>query len=352
MKQFKYTLDKSSKKFPCPKCNKRTFVKYIETETGNYLNDTIGRCDRQTNCGYHNPPNGEYNNTFEVVNVPPPEPSFHDYNLVNESGRNYKQNNFVQFLKTIFSDAEVKEAISKYLIGTSKRWNGATIFWQIDMFERVHAGKILQFGLNGKRFKDKEGKGLIDWTHSILKRNHLIQDFNLKQCLFGLHLIKDAKHNTIALVEGEKTAVIMSVFKPEYTWLSTGSKSGLKYDFLKAIKQYKIVAFPDKSEYADWLKKAFELNTLGFKIEVNDWIEKQSDLEDGTDLADVLISLKQNAINNKSSENQIDYTETECKVHRLEEKFPELRNLIDFFDLCDEYSNEIRLTDHLKNKKE
>lgn len=343
MKLFKFTLDKSSKKFVCPKCIKKSFVKYIKTETGNYLTDEFGRCDRETNCGYHCSPKGEFENMLEVLNKPQTEPSFHDYNLVHLSGRNYKQNNFVQFLRTIFSDAEVKEAISKYLIGTSKRWNGATIFWQIDNFECVHAGKILQFGLNGKRFKDKEGKGLIDWTHSILKRNHSIQEFNLKQCLFGLHLIKDTKQNTIALVEGEKTAVIMSVFKPEYIWLSTGSKSGLKHDFLQPIKHYKIIAFPDKSEYVDWLKKAFELNKLGFKIEINDWIEKQSDFEDGTDLADVLISLKQNAKNNKSSENQIIYTETESKVHRLEEKFPDLRNLIDYFDLCDEYSNEIRL---------
>ena len=132
MKQYKYNLDKSSKKFVCPKCNKRTFVKYIETETGYYLNDEFGRCDRETNCGYHSTPKGEFKNTFEIVNTLPPEPSFHDYSLVSQSGRSYKQNNFIQFLKTLFSEAEVKEAITKYLIGTSRRWNGATVFWQID----------------------------------------------------------------------------------------------------------------------------------------------------------------------------------------------------------------------------
>lgn len=105
MKQYKYNLDKSSKKFICPKCNKRTFVKYLETETGIYLAEEFGRCDRETNCGYYSTPTGEFTNTFEVVDIPTPEPSYHSYDLVSQSGRNYKQNNFVQFLKTLFTEA-------------------------------------------------------------------------------------------------------------------------------------------------------------------------------------------------------------------------------------------------------
>ena len=33
MERFRYSLDKSSKKFVCPNCNKKTFVLYIDTET-------------------------------------------------------------------------------------------------------------------------------------------------------------------------------------------------------------------------------------------------------------------------------------------------------------------------------
>ena len=113
MKQYKYNLDKSSKKFICPKCNKKAFVKYLETETGNYLGNEFGRCDRESNCGYYSTPTGEHKNTYEVIDKPPPEPSFHEYNLVSQSGRNYKQNNFIQFLKTLFTEVEVKEVILK-----------------------------------------------------------------------------------------------------------------------------------------------------------------------------------------------------------------------------------------------
>jgi hypothetical protein len=49
---YQRTLDKSSKKFSCPNCTKRTFVKYVEIETGNYLADNFGRCDRESKCGY------------------------------------------------------------------------------------------------------------------------------------------------------------------------------------------------------------------------------------------------------------------------------------------------------------
>lgn len=285
MKQYRYTLDKSSKKFTCPKCHKKTFVKYTETESGNYLED-FGRCDRESNCNYHITPKGEYKNTFEVVNIPKPEPSFHDYHLVNQSRRNYDQNNFVKFLKTIFSDFEVNQAIQKYSIGTSKHWRGATVFWQIDNLKNVRHGKILQYvPETGKRYKDVNGKALIHSVRAILQ----LKNFNLCQCLFGLQLINDSLRKTIAIVESEKTAVIMSLFKPEYIWLSTGGKGFLKYEMLTPIKQFKIVAFPDKGEYKDWLNKAIELNGFGFKIALNDWLEN-SNYENGTDLADVYIS--------------------------------------------------------------
>ena len=42
MTQYKYHLDKTSKKFNCPKCNKKRFVKYVETETNITLKANMG----------------------------------------------------------------------------------------------------------------------------------------------------------------------------------------------------------------------------------------------------------------------------------------------------------------------
>ena len=289
MKQYKYSLDKSSKKFICPKCHRKTFVKYIENETGNYANEIFGRCDRETKCNYHYKPTGESESTFETTFIPKPKPkpNFYDYSLVLQSKCNYEHNNFIKFLKTIFSDFEIKQAIEKYHIGTSRHWNGATVFWQIDALQRVRHGKILQYDCKtGKRYKDKNRKPLIQSVRAVLQ----LKNFNLCQCLFGLHLIDNSFCKTIAIVESEKTAIIMSLFKPEYLWLATGGKGFLKNDMLQPIKRCNIVAFPDKGEHKDWFNKSTELNLIGYKIEVNDWLEN-SNYEIGTDLADVYIGL-------------------------------------------------------------
>lgn len=287
MNQYKYSLDPSSKKFVCPRCNKQTFVKYIDNTNGNYLDDEFGRCDRETNCAFHNPPKNQKVGIF-VNHKPKPksQPSFHSLEILEKSFSDNGENNFIEFLKTLFADEQVREVVSKYFIGTSKHYKGATIFWQIDNAENIHAGKILQYiAETGKRAKTKDGQAMINWVHSINKR----KEFILEQCLFGLHLINETNQKTIAIVESEKTAVIMSVFKPEYIWLATGSKQGFKQSMLEPIKRFKIVAFPDKSEYEDWNHRAIELNTKGFKISVSDWIEK-TDLDTGSDLADAFIN--------------------------------------------------------------
>ena len=53
---YSFILDKSSKKYSCPECNKKTFVKYVDSTTGDYLPDRFGRCDRESNCGYFKTP--------------------------------------------------------------------------------------------------------------------------------------------------------------------------------------------------------------------------------------------------------------------------------------------------------
>src|SRR5690606_11520271 len=44
--EYRYILDKSSKKHLCPECGKKRFVRYIDIETGDYLPEQYGRCDK------------------------------------------------------------------------------------------------------------------------------------------------------------------------------------------------------------------------------------------------------------------------------------------------------------------
>lgn len=178
----------------------------------------------------------------------------------------------------------------------SKKWKGATVFWQIDSEQKIQHGKIMLYnsdtGKRSYRNEIEKEQPFFSSVRAVLK----LKDFQLKQCLFGLHLINETTDKLVAIVEGEKIAIIMSFFKPEYIWLATGSKGGFKYEYLKPLKDYKIIGFPDKSEYHFWLNIAMELNQIGFDIKINDWLEK-TDYPKGTDFADIYIQEKTNTKN-------------------------------------------------------
>lgn len=87
-------------------------------------------------------------------------------------------------------------------------------------------------------------------------------------------------------------------------------------------------------------RQSNELNQLGFKIIVNDWLEN-SNYEKGIDLADVYIDEVKNGVANQIDD-LADYTSVEKTVHRLEQLTPEIRTLIETFDLTDSYGNKIR----------
>ncbi len=319
----KLIFDKNRKRAKYCPCNKKNtdgkFVPYVDFDNKGYCFS----CDKTFL------PNLDKANYIKAeFNYKPPLPiSYHNPNLIIQSSRNFKENNFILFLKTLFTEDEVKEVIKKYLIGTSKYWKGATIFWQIDNNQNIRNGKIMLYNSNnGKRKKD-DAKTYITSVRSVLQ----LKDYNLKQCLFGLHLISETSSTTIAIVESEKTAILMSLFKPEYTWLATGSKSGFKYEMLKALKQFNLIAFPDKSEYNDWFDRAIELNTLGFKIKVSKWIEK-IDASKGTDLADIYINSFLNVQEPKIQKQTIRSNE-ELIVEKMARKNPAMIKLINTFDL-------------------
>ena len=167
-----------------------------------------------------------------------------------------------------------------FVTGTNHFWNNATVFWQINNKELIQGAKIMLYDrFTGKRIKEPYNH--INWLHKATKE----PDFNLSQCLFGLHRINEDYLKTVAIVESEKTAIVMSILLPNFIWLATGSKGNFKLELLEPIKKRKIIVFPDKGEFDNWSKKTIELNNLGFTIVVSELIE-QTDFENGFDLAD------------------------------------------------------------------
>jgi hypothetical protein len=283
---YKFSLDRSSKKFICPQCRKKRLVRYIDNSSGSYLSDQYGRCDRESNCGYHLRPSG--NKTLidiEKFEYKPIAPSYITKDVVLESYNNISKNNFLVFLTKYFPSDQIEEVQRKYVIGSSNYWSGATVFWQIDQNQKVRAGKIMVYDTQtGKRVK--KPRPLINWIHTVYKYN----DYVLQQCLFGIHNLKfHPKDKVVCIVESEKTAIIMSMLLPKYLWLATGSKSNFKEKLLKPLKKYKIVAYPDKSEYEDWKMVSDKLDILGYRIKCSDLMEIKTNVK-GFDLVDLLIN--------------------------------------------------------------
>lgn len=279
MSNFKYSLAKRGK-IICVGCGKKTAVPYIENETGNIVPGAM-RCDREQSCSYHEKPESNSIIYIPKVEIVKPETDYIHLKVLEKHFLNENDCKLITFLKKRFDNIQIKKSRYDYFISNK---SGNTIFWQIDQLERVRSGKIMAYNPeNGKRIKDENGKAHINWMHK--------QPFNLKQCLFGLHLTKEDKIKTIAIVESEKTAVIMSMYEPSFIWLATGSLNGFKLEYLSPIKLRKIIAFPDKGCFEIWNETSKKLNEKGFNIEVSDCLETENNCEIGNDIADEYLKL-------------------------------------------------------------
>lgn len=93
------------------------------------------------------------------------------------------------------STEEAEKLFRKYNVGTSKKWEGATVFWQKNREGQFRTGKIMLYNKGaGKRVKEPYSH--ISWVHKEMG----ISNFQLDQCLFGEHLLM-TEHKPVALVE-------------------------------------------------------------------------------------------------------------------------------------------------------
>lgn len=217
------------------------------------------------------------------------KPSYIPQETFKFSLNNYKSNNFVKYLISVFGIELSNEILRNYFIGTSNYFNGASIFWQIDLKGNIRTGKIMVYSPNtGKRTNQ----------FGFLHKNINSPNFSLKQCFFGEHLLKD-KTKPIAIVESEKTACIASVYLPKFTWLACGGLEGLKKEKCHVLKGRQVSLFPDLSEKAKngltafnkWSNKAKELSYIT-TFSVSDLLESKASInerEQGLDIADYLL---------------------------------------------------------------
>ena len=331
----RYILEKGSKKHICPNCGKKRFVRYIDTQTGEYLPEQYGRCDRESKCGYFlNPYKDGYakaiwkqeqgNKTDWKPQTPKPKKkplnktkrAYIPFEVLNRTLAGYEQNTFIQNLLLQvpypFEVQDIEKVISLYHLGTIQAGyrKGAVTFPFIDIQGKVRAVQV-------KQFDQQNHTTRTDFLHSIIEKHctrnnkplpEWLEAYNKNDikvsCLFGEHLLSKYPHNPVALVEAPKTAIYGTLYFgfPEQPtnllWLAVYNLSSLNLNKCKPLKGRNVYLFPDLSKdskaFELWSNKAKEIqNQLqGTYFYVSDLLEQlapQQDKEQGKDIADYLI---------------------------------------------------------------
>lgn len=302
-----------STRHTCPECGqKQSFTLYLDGNTNEPIHRTVGKCNRESKCGYHYTPKQYFidnpsfspplgggwvgsHSTSEISNQivkkidPPQPPGTITFSFVEKSA-SYKSN-FVRFLCEILTDKQIEYVAEHYALGATK--NKEVIFWQIDITGKVHTGKIMQYNPEtGKRIKHESGA--IDWVHSKLKKSGTLpEDYNLQQCFFGEHLLTIYPEATVCIVESEKSALISAAIFPNFVWLASGGIQGLAVDKCKVLKDRTVILYPDLNAFDKWNEKASLIkNQCSCEITVSTLLEDISTPEakaKGLDVTDFLI---------------------------------------------------------------
>jgi hypothetical protein len=123
----------------CPSCQQRekTFSLYIDTVTGEHIHPSVGRCNRESNCGNHYTPKQYFQDNNISFDLPKPiaykpQPfvvqakptSFISVEVFKASLKAHETNHFIQFLINLFGVEVASQLVSRFFIATSKHWKG------------------------------------------------------------------------------------------------------------------------------------------------------------------------------------------------------------------------------------
>ena len=179
---------------------------------------------------------------------------------------------------------QMQRAVQRYRLGRSR--DGGVIFWQIDTLGQIFDGKIMHYRPDGHR--DHQRKPY--WVSSALKRHYLKDDPQVaagipsRHCLFGTHLLMEdvrCKMADVAVVEAEKTAVILSEVYPDFLWLAAGGLYELSAAKLFPLRGRRIILFPDTdpdgTAFSTWYRVTLEAQQLlGQTIHLSPLLEQKA----------------------------------------------------------------------------
>lgn len=196
-------------------------------------------------------------------------------------------------LFNLFPRDLVLKAIDEYHVGfeyfDTGRLDRSVLYWQVNEDGDILNAKRICYKAGGHR--DKQVPPMLIWARK-------------PQCLYGLHrYTRENRHMPVAIVESEKSALIMSIAKPQYLWMATGSLNNFNEHFLLPVKEAAITAFPDtdypsqkgvfkSSSFTLWERAAQQMNRDGWNIKMSNALEDTATIPqrmDKIDIADVII---------------------------------------------------------------
>lgn len=345
MSEYRFHLQKyrPGSKTACPECGRKAcFTRYVDEQAQVSFPDSVGKCEHINSCGYHYTPKEYFRDnpivkenltgqdrssdrasTFAKPTIKPspnsvPQISYLPSDWVEQSMQRFDINPLYRYLVTVAGKEKTDRLFNLYKVGTSRMWGGAAVFWQIDINGNVRTGKIMGYDANtGHRIKHPFNQ--VSWVHSVKK----IQDYHMKQCLFGEHLLTDASSSvkTVAIVESEKTALVTAHFIPDFIWLATGGMHGcFNSEAMQVLQGREVILFPDLKATDEWRRKLPMLQSVCRRATCSDLLEKMATDEQrsqGLDIADFLLM--------EDTPQMI--------LQRMIERNPALQTLIDIFDL-------------------
>ena len=333
MNKYRFHLEKyhTGSKTTCPKCERKAcFTRYVDELSEIAFPFHVGKCDHENSCGYHFTPKEYFKDNPQVsISESPAKPkiqsivqdkdeipSFIAADIMQQSLKLYDSNPLYTFLTRIIGKENTDKLFAHYKVGTSRKWNGATVFWQIDNLGKVRSGKIMLYDANtGRRVKEPHAH--VCWVHSELKK----QGFKLQQCFFGEHLLPLYPDKRIFIVESEKTAIIAAHFIPDGLWIATGGKNGcFNAQTVKVLSGRDVILMPDLGATSEWQEKVHMLRPICRSVSVSSVLEDVATEEQrmqGLDIADFLLM--------KDTPQMI--------LQRMIDKNPVLQRLIDELDL-------------------
>lgn len=295
--QYKWSLRKGGKKERCPQCGKMRFVPFVLTaDPAVKAGPEYGRCDREQSCGYFRYPGGEVkaDNDSEYTQGQPKEPILIPREILPQS-INSNGNTLFEAYKWIVNAVKLDDVMQAYYIIQGA--HGECIYPQYDG-EHVRTAKAILYGKDGHRVKTEDGGLPVWWLHKSPAMRQYTAGKELKQCLFGQHLLQRYPNARVYVVEAEKTAVMMAATdnKPakDRIWLACGGSQMLKgaIDLMPLIGR-DLTLIPDDGQYWNWRRTA---EAYGWKCIDISPLNKRHLLPDGFDIWDVTEQL---IINNK-----------------------------------------------------